>query len=230
MDNTKKLKQDKINDDTKNFKQGEEYNRLKEFRREMIEIIFLVFLALIISFLIIKYVGQRTVVRGSSMEPTLYDGDQLIVYKFIYLYKKPQKGDIVVIKIPPEKRINRREKLYIKRVIATEGDIVAVKDRKVYLNGKPLDEPNVIKEGGSYPEFEEAEVPVGHVFVLGDNRVNSRDSRELGFIPNEYVEGKAIIRIWPLFDSDKNPYEYGTWKYILYDKLSGRGDGFGKIK
>lgn len=169
----------------------------KEFRKEMLEIVFLVLLAICISYFIITFIGQRTVVRGSSMEPTLHDMDQLIVYKLGYLIHKPQKGDIVVVDVPLEKRYNKNEKLYIKRLIASEGDKVAVKNKTVYLNGKALEEINVIKDGYTYVEFEEQTVPEGYVFVLGDNRVNSRDSRELGFIRYKDIKGQAVVRIWP---------------------------------
>jgi signal peptidase I len=175
----------------------------KEQFREIIEIIFLAILAVGIALLIVTFVGQRTVVKGSSMMNTLHDGDQLIVYKFLYLYKKPQKGDVVVAWIPPEKRVNMSEKLYIKRIVATEGDTVEVKDKTVFLNGKPLDEPNVIKEGGIYAGLEETKIPEGYVFVMGDNRVNSQDSRELGALPLKDIKGKAVFRFWPFKDFGK---------------------------
>lgn len=170
-------------------------------KKEIIEMIFLVGLAVIIALLIVTFVGQRTVVNGRSMEPTLQDQDQLIVYKLLYLFEKPIKSDIVVIWIPPEKRIDKSEKLYIKRVMATAGDTIEVKNKTVYLNDKPLDEPNVIKTGGvSYVESEKITVPEGYVFVMGDNRVNSRDSRELGLIPISDIKGKAVFRFLPLKD------------------------------
>lgn len=166
--------------------------------REIIEIIFLVILAVGIALFIVNFVGQRTVVFGSSMVPTLHDRDQLVVYKLGYLLSgSPQKGDIVVVWIPPEKRNNKNEKLYIKRIMATAGDTIEVKDKTVILNGKALDEPNVVKEGGLYQEIDQVKVPEGHVFVMGDNRVNSEDSRKLGFIPISDIKGKAVLRFWP---------------------------------
>lgn len=201
-----------------------------EIRKEIMEIIFIVILAVGIALLIVNFVGQRTVVRGSSMVPTLHDGDQLIVYKLLYFFKTPQKGDIVVVYVPEEMRNDKNEKLYIKRVIATEGDKIEVKDKTVYLNGKALNEPNVIKEGRPYPEIDEITVPQGCVFVMGDNRVNSRDSRELGCIQYKDIKGKAIFRFWPFFDANKNPYMTNTLGYKVYDILSESGSGWGVVK
>lgn len=190
--------------DKKNQSSSEE----KSAKREIIEFIFLFLLAIGIALLIVNFIGQRTVVNGSSMYPTLHDGDQLIVNKFSYLtiYKKinlynaPKKGDIVVVWIPPEKRSRTNERLYIKRLIATEGDTVEVKDKTVYINDAPQVEPYTNKEGGVYEEYEKQTVPPGYVFVMGDNRVNSTDSRRLGFIPLSDIKGKAVFRFFPFGD------------------------------
>lgn len=182
-------------------------NEKTNMTKEIIEMVFLVLLAVGIALFIVKFVGQRTVVNGTSMVPTLHDKDQLIVYKLPYAAKleKPKKGDVVVVWIPPEKRNKQSEKLYIKRVIATEGETIEVKDKTVFVNDIPLVEPNVVKEGGLYVEYDKQTVPQGHVFVMGDNRVNSSDSRELGFIPYENIDGKAVLKFWPFKD-------YGTVK------------------
>jgi len=176
----------------------------KDIKREILEIIFLVLLAVGIALVIVNFVGQRTVVNGTSMVPTLHDKDQLIVYKLGYAFnnflQRPEKGDVVVVWIPPEKRNKQSEKLYIKRVVATEGDTVEVKDKTVYLNNVPQNEPNVVKEGGLYVECDKQTVPVGYAFVMGDNRVNSTDSRELGFIPIKDIKGKAVFRFLPISD------------------------------
>lgn len=171
-----------------------------EKRREYLEFFFLLALAIVIALTIVKFVGQRTVVNGSSMVPTLHDKDQLIVYKLGYQFNEPQKGDIVVVWIPPEKRINQSEDLYIKRVIAKAGDTIEVKDKQVYINDEPLNENHGINlEGiGVYTDFPRSVVPPGHAFVMGDNRINSRDSRELGFIPYTDIKGKAVFRFWPI--------------------------------
>ena len=174
-----------------------------EQKREYLEMGFYLILAVVIALLIVTFIGQRTVVNGSSMVPTLHDRDQLVVYKFLYLYKTPQKGDVVIVWVPPEKRIDKDEKLYIKRVMATENDRIAVKDGEVYLNGNKLSETYINKYGGIYRDQEEVTVPAGHAFVMGDNRGNSRDSREIGFVSYKDIKGKAVFRFWPVKDFGK---------------------------
>jgi len=151
-------------------------------------------IALLLAFLLRMFVFDVVMVEGSSMHPTLESGDRLIVFKLGYRFRLPEHGDIVVFRNPDNPRVN-----YIKRVIGVEGDRVEIKDGKVYVNGKALVEPYIAEPTlGEYPE---TVVPEGTIFVMGDNRNFSRDSRnsQVGFIPLENVVGKAKIRIWPLW-------------------------------
>ncbi|MBM7571802.1 signal peptidase I [Aquibacillus albus] len=145
------------------------------------------------------------VVDGPSMLPTLNDGDYMIANKFSYMVSEPNRFDIVVF----HATANRD---YIKRVIGLPGEHVEMKGDQLFIDGKALDEPfleakkRTINENQSYTfdfTLEELpggyeKVPKGHVFVLGDNRGNSTDSRLLGPIPISQLVGKANLRYWPL--------------------------------
>ncbi|HHY47531.1 MAG TPA: signal peptidase I [Firmicutes bacterium] len=161
-------------------------------KSELLEYLQAFLIAIILAAFIITFVAQSFVVQGSSMEPTLHNGERLLVNKFIYRFSEPERGQIIVFRFPA----NPKRK-FIKRVIGIAGDIVAVKDGKVILNGKPLDEPYILDStlGDWGPEI----VPDGRVFVLGDNRNNSEDSRypDVGFVPIKNVVGQAFVIYWP---------------------------------
>lgn len=129
-------------------------------------------------------------VHGASMEPTLQGDELLIVNKLIYRVDQPDYGDIVVFHTDEQRD-------FIKRVIGLPGDQIAIKDGKVYRNGKPLEEP-YIYEPMNFNMEEEVTVPEGHIYVLGDNRNNSKDSRRIGPVNIDAVVGRADLIIWPL--------------------------------
>lgn len=152
-----------------------------------------VLLAIVLALFIITFVVQSFIVTGPSMEPTLYSGERLLINKFIFRFAEPLRGNIVVFH--PQAR--PRED-YIKRVIAVAGETVEIRDGKVWVDGTPLSEP-YIKEP-TYGQFGPVRVPRGKIFVLGDNRNNSQDSRyqEVGLVSLKSVIGKASLRYWPL--------------------------------
>jgi signal peptidase I len=124
------------------------------------------------------------------MEPTLHNGEFVIVNRLGYRFGLPQHGDVIVFHFPRDP-----DQEYIKRVIGLPGDQVSVADGKVYLNDQPLDEPYIY----AHPSYHGTwEVPDGQLFVLGDNRNNSSDSHDWGMVPLDYVIGKAIFVYWPL--------------------------------
>ena len=148
--------------------------------------------ALIIALLITQFVGERTVVLGQSMEPNLHQDQQLIVDKLSYRLHSPRRGDIVIIDV------EESEIPYIKRVVGLPGETVEIRNNRVFIDGKVLEEPYLSQvTSGAYGPIT---IPSGHVFVLGDNRGNSRDSRALGPVPFEHIIARAWVSVWPVED------------------------------
>ena len=161
-----------------------------KFIKEIFELCKSLLIAIIAAIVIINFIFQTVSVDGSSMYPTLRNNDRLIIEKVTYYFRRPQPGDIIVMKNPQ----NTSEK-YIKRVIAVEDDKVAIYNNKVYINGNPKDEPYIFEN--KMNDFNEITVPKNTVFVLGDNRNNSKDSRILGPIDLKLILGKTFIRLLP---------------------------------
>ncbi len=155
-------------------------------------------IAIVLAFLIRSFLFTSYEVRGESMVPNVYDGERLIVNKLSYEFSAPKRFDLIVF------HANEQED-YIKRVIGLPGDTVHVQDDVLYINDEPIEEPFLeeVKKKGEWERYTDdfsipEAVPEGHVFVLGDNRPRSLDSRKLGFIQNEEIVGKVNIRFWPL--------------------------------
>jgi len=153
------------------------------------EIVGLILLAVVI-FLLLQIIVPRFEVVGSSMEPSLHDGQRLLINKAVYFFREPEAGEVVVFQAPKNPRAE-----YIKRIIAEPGDVVEVKEGVVYVNGSPLDEPYIKDEPGYTLSPEE--IPENNYFVLGDNRNNSNDSHNGWTVPRENIVGKAWLSIWP---------------------------------
>lgn len=149
-------------------------------------------IAAILTFIVIAFVAQSFLVQGGSMLPSLVDGERLLVDKVTYRLRQPHRGEIVVFRYPSDP-----ERKFIKRVIGVSGDEVEVREWTVYLNGKPLHEEYI--QGPTYSDYGPVVVPEGTLFVLGDNRNQSEDSRyaDVGFVPRSNVIGRAIFRFWP---------------------------------
>jgi signal peptidase I len=163
------------------------------------------------------FVVEAFYIPSESMVPTLRIGDRVLVNKFIYRFTEPQRGDIIVFKsveggsLPPQEDLIERvvdlvrpgrsqeppREDLIKRVVGVPGDEISVRNGRLFVNGEPQREPYVNKK---YPDrsFSPAvTVPKGHVFVMGDNRTNSQDSRVFGPVPERNIEGEAFLRFWP---------------------------------
>lgn len=145
--------------------------------------------AIIIALLIHIFLAQATRVYGQSMEPNLHTDMRLVVEKISYRLHGPERGDIVVLRVRPD------EDLLIKRIIGLPGEEVSIHDGQVYINGQPLDEPYLNQEtrGNMAPQV----VPPLHVFVMGDNRRASNDSRSFGPIHRDNIIGRAWFAYWP---------------------------------
>lgn len=171
-----------------NIKKKDEKNYFKIF----LDYAKVIILALLISFGIKTFVITSTIVDGRSMNPTVNNGDRLMVNKLFFMKKNITRGDIIDFYVPSAK------KYYLKRIIGVEGDTVEIIKDRVYLNGEMLEE-NYVSTNVTTPHNEKTKwvVPKGHVFVLGDNRSNSRDGRDLGTIPRSDIVGKIVLRYYP---------------------------------
>jgi len=149
--------------------------------------------ALVIVLFINAFLAQATRVEGQSMEPNLHPNQRLIIEKVSYRFDMPERGDIVVLKLP-----GRRSEPLIKRVIGLPGETVEIHGGQVFINGKPLKEPYLRTR--TYGDMPPRKVPEGCIFVLGDNRNASNDSRFFGPVPLENIVGRAWIRYWPPSD------------------------------
>ncbi|MCS7224204.1 MAG: signal peptidase I [Armatimonadetes bacterium] len=182
----------------------------------------------LVFFLIRPFVVHAFLIPSSSMEPTLLVQDRLLVNKFLYLIRPPRRQEVAVFRAPDlalQKSGHPDQKEYIKRIIGLPGDLVRLDERGTWVNGQLLEEPYVKDTASSTPFLRTfpddylhdvpwidtyrhlienhygrlwVRVPEGHYFVLGDNRYNSLDSREWGFVPASSLSGKALVRFWPL--------------------------------
>lgn len=191
-------------------------NPVLQFLRELPG---LLLMALAMALLIKTFLVQAFFIPSGSMVPTLEPGDRVLVFKVPYWFGEPSRGDIIVFEKADQLTVSQEpdrgviggffswlgEGLgfqppvhpdYIKRVIGVPGDVVSAKGGKVLVNGRPIEEPYLTQRTAGFPR---TEVPAGKLFVMGDNRSNSLDSRAgLGFVPIDDVVGKAYVTIWPI--------------------------------
>jgi signal peptidase I len=176
------------------------------WKRFVLDILETLILAVVLYFGI-NAVSARVRVDGFSMRPTLQDGEYILVNKLAYKTGEPVRGDIVVFIFP----VNPQEDL-IKRVIGLPGESVSVHNGVVAVNGAPLAEPYI----ASPPAYDgDWVVPEGQLFVLGDNRNDSRDSHQWGLLPIENVIGRAVLIYWP-------PEEWQVIRYLGQASVPGQ--------
>jgi len=182
--------------------------KFKFFLKELyINIISPIFIALIIAILLRIFVFNILYIVSSSMEDTLKVGDIVLAWKFLYNKRiyglkikmpfgfKINRGDIIIFEPPVE---NDKERTYVKRCIGLPGDEIILNDDKVIVNKKILNEDYVKGKGLAIYVFQKLKVPNGFIYVLGDNRLNSNDSRNFGFVPQENIIGKVVLIIYPI--------------------------------
>lgn len=157
-----------------------------------------IIVAVALAFCIRTFLGEPYKVEGSSMYPSLVNQERLVVDKLSYFLRNPERGEIVVFRYPKDESRD-----FIKRVIAVSGDTVEMRNGKVYVNGTRLNEKYIYLDdpkGPNISDYRKSVVPKDAIFVLGDNRNNSKDSRfsDVGFVPLRLVKGRAVVAFWPL--------------------------------
>jgi signal peptidase I len=163
------------------------------------ENILILLAALLLSLAIRTFVAEPRFIPSASMLPTLELGDRLVVEKISYHFHSPAHNDIVVFAVPPQLQAEGYDagQAFIKRAIGLPGDRIAVKNGQVYLNDVQLIEPYV-KDQPKPEDLPTITVPAGQLFVMGDNRNNSNDSRYWGTLPMKNLIGRAVWRFFPL--------------------------------
>ena len=192
-----------------------------------------IIIALVLALFIRTFIVQAFKIPSGSMLPTLQIGDHILVNKFIYGVKMPFEGtvlvpikdprpnDIVVFKFPRDPKID-----YIKRVIAIAGDSVEMREKKIYINGKPFEDkygvysdPRILPaSAGPRDNFGPVTVPDDHIFVMGDNRDNSFDGRFWGFVDLKAVRGKAFIIYWS-WDVQKQLLSFDRFTSVRWSRI-----------
>ena len=160
----------------------------------MLDLLFVLFLSLAFMFGVVRpFVAETFRIHSGSMAPTLQAGDHVLVAKFAYRFADPDRGDLVAFE-----GAGYEDEVNIKRVVGLPGDTAEVWDGVLVVNGEAQEEPYVDYGLTDATFFGPETVPEGHVFVMGDNRLNSRDSRSSGPVSKEDLLGETLLRFWPL--------------------------------
>lgn len=163
------------------------------FHRELREWVRDLLLGICFLVVIIVFLYQPVKVEGTSMAPLISDQERIFINKLVYKFEPISRGDVVVFWYPYD-----RTKSFIKRVVALPGETVEIRQGRVYVNERSLDEPYILPaylDANSYPAFR---LPPRQYFVMGDHRDSSNDSRMFGPVPSEYIYGKAVFAYWPM--------------------------------
>jgi len=165
----------------------------RQFLRQLLgDVLGTILPAIVVAFLITHFIGERTVVLGQSMEPNLFQNQQLIIDKLSYHFRTPERGEIVVVDVETS------DIPYIKRVVGLPGETLEIRNNRVIINGEVLSEPYLSEVWQR--DYGPVEIPEGHVFVMGDNRNVSQDSRSIGPVAIDAIIARAWARVWPVED------------------------------
>jgi len=193
--------------------------RKKSKFREYVEVIVI---SVVLALIVRTYIVQAFRIPSGSMEDTLLVGDFLLVSKFIYRFTDPKPGDIIVFKYPQDLKRD-----FIKRCVAIEGQTVQIIDKVLYIDGKSVANPPQSKfvdpktyasDLSTRDNLGPVKVPPGHLFMMGDNRDNSRDSRYWGFLDKRLIKGKAFILYWSWKRLPGDP-ELSKWEGAIFRAL-----------
>ncbi|MBI2094461.1 MAG: signal peptidase I [Candidatus Omnitrophica bacterium] len=171
-------------------------SRWQRWRSHLEEIAWAVAIALVIR----TFIAAPFKIPSGSMRMTLLEGDRILVSKFIYHFREPSRGEIVVFRYPENPK-----RPFIKRLAAIGGDTIEIQEGKLLINGEFVKESEVLasmhyyNQGPFGQEGQKVTVPKDSYFVLGDNSASSHDSRFWGFVPRRYLIGKAVCIFWPIF-------------------------------
>ncbi len=191
---------------------GEKSDATRAFWKELP---LLIIVALVVAVVIKTFLVQAFFIPSASMHDTLLEGDRVMVNKLAFRFGEPGHGDVIVFDSPLEESsdgenifgailrnigeslgLSTPDTALIKRVIALEGDTIEIRDNGVFINGTAIDE-SYLTRNVRMPNFGPLQIPPDHVFVMGDNRNQSEDSRRFGPIPESSIIGRAFVRVWP---------------------------------
>ncbi len=168
------------------------------FKRVIREWVESIVIALVLALAVRTFIVQAFKIPTGSMRPTLLEGDRILVNKFLYRFKEPERGDVVVFKYPEDPKRD-----FIKRLVGKGNEKISLQEGRLLINGEKVTEgafgERYYYNQGLYgQEKEPVQIPPGHFYVLGDNSASSRDSRFWGFVPRRQIVGKAFLVYWPL--------------------------------
>ena len=155
--------------------------------------------AVVLALCIRTFIVAPFKIPSGSMRPTLIEGDRILVSKFLYRFREPRRGEIIVFRYPDDTK-----RPFIKRLAAVGGDTIEIRDGRVLVNGQPLNGTGIFSSNFYYnqgpygQEHQAVRVPEGSFFVLGDNSSSSHDSRFWGFVPRQLLIGRAMCIFWPV--------------------------------